>query len=334
MNNFLLQNALLDKGRSRLKTATWPYDAYPDMPELDSGKTITLLDADGPGIVTGIHASHYYCKDEPLDLVNSAVCASKIILRVWYDNEADPVIALPFMDFLGDIEGSCARYQTLFFSKVAHSHNFRLEIPFRQHITIQLENPSERDLIGYTDLQYEEIPALPETCGFLSVDYRRGRTRIPHDLLELFTTGQKGTIAAHWLQIEADDPRCAQGEVLCEANNEVYIDGERTPSMEYLGTEDFYGYSWGFSGIQSDGYSAIIKHEELPGGGSRIGMLRCRAMDKIRYQNSCRIVMNYTQEYFSELKENQEVFPLDRTGYPKISCEADYISCFYYYTLR
>ncbi len=140
-------------------------DAYPDMPELDSGKTITLLDADVAGNSYRIHASHYYCKDEPLDLANSTVCASKIILRVWYDNEAGSSIALPFMDFLGDIEGPCARYQTLSFFRVAHSHNFRLK-SLSEAYNHSVGKPL-RTRLDWLQIFNIGDSRLPETCGSL-----------------------------------------------------------------------------------------------------------------------------------------------------------------------
>jgi hypothetical protein len=327
------QNALISRGRSRLCYATWPYDKYPEMPELDRGETITLIDSAGPGVVTQIHSSVYYNKALLFNIENIDDSARGLMMRVWYDGEKSPSIEMPWMDFLGDIQCTSSFYDSIFFSKVKFSHNFRLEMPFSKHIRIEIENTSDVDLIGYIDLQYDTLPSLPENCGYLYVDYRTGISRVPHDLIEVFNTDRGGAIAAHWFQIESDVPDCANGEALCEANNEVFIDGEVHPSMEYLGTEDYYGYSWGFKDCQSDGFAAIIKNEPLPNGGARIGMLRCRQGDKIRYNNSCRIVMDYTQEKFSEIKTDQTVFPLDQDGLPKLAFTAEFHSCYYYYAL-
>jgi Protein of unknown function (DUF2961) len=330
----LFQNALLYKGRSRLSAVTWPYDKYPEMPELDRGKKITLIDADGPGVITQIHSSTYFDKAVPFNIEHEDVSARGLVVRLWYDGEEKPSIEMPWMDFLGDIQCSSPFYDTVFFSKVKYSHNFRLEMPFKKHIRIEIKNTSNIDLIGYIDLQYDTLPSLPDNCGYLYVDYRSGRSRVPHDLIEVFNVDGGGSIAAHWLQIESDIPGCANGEALCEANNEIFIDGEERPSMEYLGTEDYYGYSWGFKELQSDGFAAIIKNDALPNGGARIGMLRCRTSDKIRYQQSCRIMMDYTEEKFSEIKTDQTVFPLNENGLPKLTFTADYISCYYYYALK
>ena len=333
--NRLLNNSLLQPGRTYLSSVTWPYDKYPGMQELNGRAVITLIDRDGPGVVSQIHSSIYFKKKEDLNVEDESDDSAKsLIVRVWYDREESPSIEMPWMEFLGDIQCGSSFFDTVFFSKVKYSHNFHLEMPFRKHIKIEIENTSDIDLIGYSDLQYDLLPSLPENCGYLLVDYRVGRNLVPNDILEVFKSESAGAIVAHWLQIEADNPFCAKGEGLCEANNEVYIDGEHHPSMEYLGTEDYYGYSWGFKGVQSNSYSAILKNETLPAGGSRIAMLRCREMDKIRFQKSCRIVMDYTEEYFSDIKTDQSVFPLERDGYPKVKFMADYRSCYYYYALK
>ena len=42
---------------SRVVPSTWSKDKYPDMPELYGGTSVTILDVDGPGVITCIHAS-------------------------------------------------------------------------------------------------------------------------------------------------------------------------------------------------------------------------------------------------------------------------------------
>jgi len=44
---------------TRVAPSTWPYDKYPQMPELKAGATVTILEAQGSGVVETIHASMY-----------------------------------------------------------------------------------------------------------------------------------------------------------------------------------------------------------------------------------------------------------------------------------
>jgi len=110
----------------------------------------------------------------------------------------------------------------------------------------------------------------------------------------LFQFDEPATIVAHWLQYET--PSYPNGGSICEANQELYLDGDEQPTLNYLGTEDVYGYSWGFLGAQSDGFGAIIKQEVVDPGGSRIALLRCRRDDTVSFKKSCRWVLTYAKD--------------------------------------
>ena len=301
---------------SRVVPATWTKDKYPDMPELYAGARVTVLDVDGPGVITCLHVSDYMSRDGGAD----KRAGSAITIKVWYDYEDAPSIHMPLMDHLGDVDASCGYYSTVYFSRVRESHNFRIPMPFSRHVKIELENPSHVDLRGYLDVQWDRVQAIPESSGYLYADYRRGALRIPREKLELCKLSGAGAIVAHWFQISSDDPRCKKGKLLGEGNHEFYLNGESAPSIEYLGTEDLYGYSYGFHQEMSDGYSAIIKLEDLPSGGGRVAMLRCRERDKISFDRGCVGILNYTHESFA------------RKG--QVDLKAEYASCFYYYKAR
>ncbi len=319
--------------RQRLQRITWPYDKYPDMPQLTAGARITLLDTVGPGVVTNLHVSNYEYLDDVLESSSAREpdAASRLLIEITYDHHAVADIAMPLFDFLGDVDAACDFYSTCYFSKVRLSHNFRLPIPFRQAIRIDIVNPTKTDLIGYADLQWEALDALPKGCGYLSVDYRRGCANLPEEIVTLCDIQAKGSIVAHWFSICSDLPFAKEGQYVCEGNQEFYLDYETEPSLEYLGTEDVYGYSWGFLGSASDGYSAIIRYDTDQQGVATISMLRCRTLDRIPFERACKVSLDYTQEFFSKLSKN----PLHQTGVFRdrlgASFAAEYSSCFYYY---
>jgi len=321
----LWQNlSTVQSGLSHLVPSTWPYDKYPDAPELDGCSRITAIDQDGPGVVTCLHVSNYYNKR---DFNDSPPGAQALLLRVWYDGDPVPAIEMPLMDFLGDIQGESAYFSTIYFSKVKQSHNFRLPMPFRKHIRIEIENPSPVDLIGYTEVQWEQVDDIPSGCGYLKTDFRMGAMRVPQEPATLWDIHGAGNVVAHWLQFESDDPLCPGGELLCEGNEEITLDGAAEPALEHLGTEDLYGFSWGFQETQCDGYVAILKRQELPGGGARIALLRTRANDRIRFAQSCKLVLNYLHDAQCQIN------PRVRQAQEKGGILAPYRSCVYYYGL-
>lgn len=304
--------------QSRLQPSHWPYDKYPEMPEITPKSKTVLLDVDGPGVVTLLHVSKYGGGDQ-----------DKLILRVWYDGEKAPAIEMPLMDFLGNVEAKSGYFSTVYFSHVKESHNFRLPMPFRKHIRMEVENPTDRKFSGYTDVQWEKVKALPRSTGYLRVAYRTGEPTIPGQKIELCDIRGPGSIVAHWLQIQADNPKTVGSDLICEGNQELYLDGSATPQIEYLGTEDVYGYSWGMGGgIQSDSYAAIIRAERWKSGGL-FAMLRCRGTDKINFAASCRWVLNYQNEFFSTPELTKQPRLHDRASFPM-----PYRSAVYYYSAK
>ena len=115
-------------------------------------------------------------------------------------------------------------------------------------------------------------------------------------------------------------------DLICEANQEIDLDSSATPQMEYLGSEDLYGFSWGMGGgIQSDHYGAITRMDHWTSGGL-FTMLRCREADKIRFDSSCRRVINHQQEFFSSLTRNprHQTTPKKSFVMPNRSCVHNY----------
>ena len=307
---------------TRLVPATWTLDKYPDAKTLTPNSTIVLFNQDGPGVITQLHSSDYGRGD-----------SSQMILRVWYDHEADPSIDMPIMDFLGDIGASTPPYSVLHFSRVRKSHNFRLPMPFRKHIRIEVENPTPDHLFGYMDVQWDQVESIPENTGYLKVAYQNGSFQFPHEELTLCDIKTPGSIVAHWLQLIGDHPACANGQATCEGNHEIYLDGDTEPTYECLGIEDFYGHSWGFSGLSSDFYSAIVRLEETPKGGTNVAMVRARDSDRINFTKSCRILLTYRHdlgEPFSyETRKGKA--PALQPFVDGTSLEVPYSSCIYYY---
>lgn len=307
-----MQSPALDLPQVRSEKTHLVPSFWAELPRLKAKTTVRILDVDGPGVVTMIHGS---AMGTAMGTGFSSDATKSLMIRVFYDGETKPSIEMPYMDFLADVQSESAYFSTIYFSKVKESHNFRLQMPFKKHITITVENPSDQELMGYVDVQWEELSSLPENQAYLYAAYQSGNIDL-NKPLTLFELNQPATIVAHWLQYEsANSPG---GELICEGNQELYLDGDQTPTLNYLGTEDVYGFSWGYKGIQSDNFAAIIKQEDLKPSGSRIAILRCRERDTISFRRSCKWVLTYLTD-ISTLK-------------PLGDAPIAYRHCVYYYS--
>ena len=312
----------LTDAKTHLAPATWTLDKYPDAKTLKAHSKVVLLDVKGPGVVTAFHVSD-----------QSGCDASKLMLRVWYDGDQQPAIEMPLMDFLGNIEAKAKPFYTIYFSRVRRSHNFRLPLPFREGIRIEVENPTDRNAFGYLETQWDEVQAIPAESGYLRATYRSGTFKFPHEELVLCDIASAGTIVAHWLQLDGDHPSCAKGQGTCEGNHELYLDGESQPSYESLGAEDFYGHSWGFGGLESDFYSAIVRYEPTPRGGSLVAMIRARDTDRIAFRKSCRLLFTYKHDLGAPYNHatGKGKAPALQPFVGGASLDVPYRSCIYYY---
>lgn len=292
--------------KSHVVPALW--ESYP---RLKAGATTTICEADGPGVVTMLHVS---ALGTNFGMGFDSRPARQARIRVFYNGEEKPAIDMPLMDFLGDIDCDSGYFQTVYFAKVRESHNFRLPLPFERSIRIEFENPSDQDLVGYADVQWDSVSRLPANCGHLHAQLREGEIN-PAAPEVVFALEEPAKIVAHWLQYQSE--KSEHGEAICEANQELYLDGDKTPTINYLGTEDVYGYSWGFKGTNGNNFQAILKEDDLS-PGSRIAVLRCRESDAISFQSSAKWVITY-------LHDPEAMKRLDGTP-------VQYRQCVYYYS--
>jgi hypothetical protein len=275
--------------RSHVVPAFWQ-----ELPKLDARSRVKVLDVDGPGVVSVFHCSSIATRKEGIKFALEKYASANVTLRVFYDHEAFPSIEMPLMDFFADIQSTSAYFSTVYFSKVRESHNFHLPMPFRKHITIEVENPLDVGLWAYCDIQWEQVENIADDIGYLRTDFRTG-TLDPKVPTTVADVRGRGSIVAHWLQFE-NEKSYADGDLLCEGNQEVYLDGDTKPTLDYLGTEDAYGFSWAFRAVAGDQYVAIVKRESLKPTGMRIAAVRCRANDMISFKESCKWVISYLHD--------------------------------------
>jgi hypothetical protein len=281
------------------------------MPELNGKAKIKVLDVNGPGVITSFHVSSM--ADADIDGFSSPAAAG-LILRVFYDGHAKPAIEMPLMDFMGDIGCRSRYFSSVFLSKVKESHNCRIPMPFRQHVTIEVENPSAQKVTGYLELTYDAVDAVPADSGYLHVDYRTGNlsVRQPNTMFEL---NKPGVIVAHWLQYETDKAR--DGQLICEADQQFFLDGDVKPTLQSMGSEDLYGGSWGFIEPQGDGQYTSVLRNDSGANESLIAVLRCRNRDAISFRKSCKWLLTWENDHGAANRLGESPIP--------------YRHCVYYY---
>lgn len=338
---------MFDLARARshrvgIGNAGWAYDAYPELETLDAGTTMTVLDVEGPGVVTRIHVTRHLIDEltrrtsrRSLDELR-ALGGRGVVLEILYDDAAHPAVLVPLADFFAD--GCAARgmlFTTPFVEKAPGSYNCSIPLPFRKRIRVRLRNDTDIDLINYTAVEFAALEVWDESLFYLHADWRRRAFQLDRDTDEHFVhlEGRGHLIGESW-SIATDYHFFRNFVYLMEGNNEFRIDGADEPSVNYLGTEDSFGFSWGFGEPFAGTYCGMpfLQHRDP----SLVSLYRFRGADAIPFRSSLDLRINWRNEFRSALFE-QRIAPLIRAHewLPPDRGEGggwvDYATTFYWY---
>jgi hypothetical protein len=249
---------------------------------LGAGKTRTLMDVNGPGMIQHI----WIVIDE--DKWRSCV------VRFYWDDETTPSIEAPLSDFFAIGHGKFAPVNSLPVLVNARSAlNCFWPMPFRKHARITLSNEAKSDvgLLTY-QITYAEA-SLPENAAYFHAQYRRAPTaqQNPYVILDgVRGRGQYvGTFLA-WSQMT--DEWFGEGEI------KFYLDGDQEfPTICGTGTEDYFLSSYGFPRLYSTPYVGVtlkdgpVENDGSGKGGTKWSLYRWHVMDPIRFQQDLRVTI-------------------------------------------
>ncbi len=249
-------------------------------------QTVTLADIDGPGAV-----QHIWCTVAP-------AAWRRLVLRAYWDGEAQPSIEVPLGDFFCNGWGERANVSSLPVAvNPAGGFNSYWEMPFRQHALLTLENLSPDEIGGFYYQVTYTLTDVPETRAYLHAQWRR-RNPLPamqvHTLLE-GVRGQGQYVGTYLAVGVNNNGWWGEGEI------KFYLDGDSDwPTICGTGTEDYFGGAWNWEfpkgqyGIYSTPYLGmhqVIQPDGLYHSQQRFGMYRWHVMDPIRFQEGLRVTI-------------------------------------------
>lgn len=199
---------------------------------LKPGETKTLADAAGPGFINSMWFSGYTGPD--------------FILRIYWDGQAEPAVEVPLCAFFGFAFGSnvtdCeGRFPVLSSAAVnvnpAKGFSCFWKMPFRQHCRLTLENRNPKQT---RDCYYTILGAyapVPSDCLYFCASYRQQRP-VPADQEYVVIDGIKGQ--GHFVGLTLAVTLGRNNGCWVEGEPKMYIDGDKYPSINFTGTEDYF----------------------------------------------------------------------------------------------
>jgi Protein of unknown function (DUF2961) len=280
-----------------------PTGGNADFRSIEPGATLTVLDADGPGVLTHIWFTVY--DPEPYHL-------KRLVLRMYWDGESSPSVEAPLGDFFGLGLGDYHVWESELLS-VANERalNSFFPMPFQKHARITVTNEGKQKAPSfYYNLDYRAYskPLPPDTLYF-HAQFRQAQPNAGwtnkwesngdsgvEDKKNLTGEGNYLWLAAigrgHFVGVTMSVLQNQDGW-WGEGDDMFFIDGESRPSINGTGSEDYFLGAWDFgqSGFSHLLHGAPVKGEER--AGSRSSVYRFHLDSPIPFTKSIRATIEH-----------------------------------------
>jgi hypothetical protein len=263
-----------------------------DARQVAPGDTMTVLDENGPGQVSHIWFTIADKEDKHL---------KEIVLRAYWDGESTPSIEAPIGDFFGLGNGEYFLYQSAPLAVGADKAlNCFFPMPFRKHARITVTNEgSERIDALYWNIDWRQLSStLPAETLYFHAQYRQATPNAPvpdaktnldgkNNYVWMEATGRGHFVGVTMSVVENADRWWGEGDDM------FFVDGEKLPSINGTGTEDYFLGAWDFGGkpFSYQLFGAPVVGPEKQ--GSKWSLYRFHLDSPITFQKSLRATIEH-----------------------------------------
>ena len=299
----LLAQARLRNYKTRRSSSWDRTGGNRDATPVDPGQTVTLLDVTGAGVVT--HIWFTISSPDPMHLKN-------LVLRASWDGESTPSVETPIGDFFGLGLGEYYTYQSALLAVAPiKALNSYFQMPFSSSARITVTNEGKvRTNSLYFAIDYVTLPNLPADIGRFHAQYRqaapcKGWTN------DWANNGSPGINDRknldgkdNYVFMEAKGKGHFVGVTHAVLQNQsgwfgegddmIFIDGDKQPTINGTGSEDYYNGAWDF-GLQAFGYEHngapyMVDPERI---GGRYCLYRWHTESPITFDESIKVTIEH-----------------------------------------
>lgn len=204
------------------------------------------------------------------------------------------------------------------------SYNGYFAMPFKARAQVTLRNDTAQDTMSYAYVESEPLSRWEDDLGYFHATWRRKAFQLTKDTRETFFRVEgAGHVLGRQLSVATDEPLFKDFGFVMEGNNEVDIDG-RERSLDYLGTEDSFTFSWGFQRTFA-GLRAGMTHVSRDGARSLLSIYRFHDHLPIRFQKGLSWSIDWRHESFFTAR------PEWTRAVEAGGCWVDFAAVFYWY---
>jgi D-arabinan exo alpha-(1,3)/(1,5)-arabinofuranosidase (non-reducing end) len=266
---------------------------------IEPGGTFTLADIAGEGAIQQIW------------MTISRGRLRHTILRIYWDDQAQPSVECPVGDFFASGWEEFAQVSSLAVCvNPGRGFNCYWEMPFRKRARVTLENRNEEAQTVYYQINYT-LTDVPEDCAYFHAQFRRTNP-VPFKQVHTLLDGVAGHghyVGTYMAWGSNNNGWWGEGEI------KFFIDGDgEFPTICGTGTEDYFCGAYNFDPRvpwqlanpgRSDGPSSrylefttpyaglpqVIRPDGVYRSQQRFGMYRWHIPDPVRFRSDLRVTM-------------------------------------------
>ncbi len=318
--------------------AIWSQTGVDDLPHLGQGKTVaenglwietpldrqfrqskevTIAEVQGPGVITMIH---FALPQRMVAQPDKYRLERDLVIRAFWDDEPTPSVECPLVDFFCDPMGERESLNTLMVNK-KRGWNAYFPMPFRKsaRVILSYDGPAEPGselwelMPCYSYVMVRKVDELPANVGYFHAQWRQQLINLgKEDYVALEARG-KGKFVGWNVTVRLP----GQPGYPVDENERFYVDGEETPSIEFQGLEDSFGFSWGFPSEES----IFLRTGWFPFHKDGAAAYRFFLEDSISFERSLKVTIGFG------LNEH----PMFRSRFGKPGNELEFSSTVYWY---
>lgn len=258
------------------------------------GKTVTIFNTEGPGMIVRMWFA-----------INSRdpYFLRRVVMRIYWDNESKPSVEVPFGDFFGT-GFKYRQYVSQFIGMTSGGYICYFPMPFERSARIEITNETRQEVDGFLyQIDYQKFEgALESDVAYFHAQWNRSiRTNYDSNYVILHAEG-KGHLVGVNLNIQSYDGKFS----FLEGDEMIYVDGEKRPSIQGTGTEDFFSGGWYFNqGEFSGPFGGLIYKNDTLG---QIAAYRFHILDPVPFKKNIRVTIEHGHG-------NQEIADYSSTAY-------------------
>lgn len=258
-----------------------------DCRNIPPGETLTVCDLTGPGRIT-----HIWFTISATDKWYSKL----LVLRMYWDGEKTPSVESPIGDFFCMGHGEDKNVNSMPFRVTAggKARNCYFPMPFGKKAKITVTNEGKGGVGAfYYYIDWQKLPTMPANTAYFHAKYRQEfPCKKDEDYLILDAEG-KGHYVGCNLSVRAKTPSWWG-----EGDDRFYIDGEKVPSIQGTGSEDFLCDAWGIREMDGPIYGCPMM--EGYNTNDRTTAYRFNLTDPVVFNKSLKLTIEHKGVTFNE----------------------------------